>query len=132
MVIVCCGFSLRRKRFVEAFWILYFAHSSLASARHIPLFMIVASPAIAQEASKWWNIYFADAPRNSVRNILHSLSADVAIGFRRTTFWIVAGAIPVVALTAAQALAVRFRENISDRHCESARTADCRLAAIHF
>ena len=100
--LVCGGLLLMRKRFVEALWIFYFAHSSLASARHIPLFMIVAAPAIAQEASKWWDLYFADAPRNSIRNILHSLSADVALGFRRTTFWIIVGAIPIVSVTAAQ------------------------------
>jgi hypothetical protein len=100
--IICAGLLISRKRFVEPLWILYFAHSSLASARHIPLFMIVAAPVIAQEATRWWNTYFQDAPKNSIRDILHSLSADVAVGFRRATFWIVAGMVPVVAVTASQ------------------------------
>lgn len=98
--LICSGLLMSRRRFVEALWILYFAHSSLASARHIPLFILVAAPAIAQEATGWWNFYFAGAPKNSVRDILQSLSADVAVGFRRTTFWIAAGLLPVVALTA--------------------------------
>ena len=57
--IVCAGFLLARKRYVEALWILYFAHSALTSARHIPLYLIVASPIIAMEATSWWNIFFA-------------------------------------------------------------------------
>ena len=100
--IMCAGFLLRRKRFVEALWIIYFAHSALSSARHIPLFLIVASPFIAMEATEWWNSVFENAPRKSIRSIFQALAADVAIGFRRTTVWIVLGAIPVIAVTASK------------------------------
>ena len=47
--IVCAGLAMSRKKYVEALWIFYFAHSALTSARHIPLFLIVASPAIGVE-----------------------------------------------------------------------------------
>ena len=72
------------------------------SARHIPLFLIAASPAIAVEATRWWNFFCADRPKNSIPGILHSLSADVAVGLRRTTFWIVVGVIPIVLITTAK------------------------------
>jgi hypothetical protein len=98
--IACAGFLASRKRFVETLWILYFAHSALTSARHIPLFLIIASPAIAGEATRWWNAAFEAAPRNSIRHIFHSLAADVAVGFRRTTVWIVIAAVPLTAITA--------------------------------
>jgi hypothetical protein len=100
--IACAGFLLARKRYVEALWILYFAHSALTSARHIPLYLIVASPIIAVEMTSWWNAVFANSPKNSIRSILNALSVDVAVGFRRSTFWLAPGLILSVALTAAQ------------------------------
>lgn len=100
--ILCAGFLIRRKQFVEALWILYFAHAALSSARHIPLFLIVASPSIALEATQWWNRWCEGAPQNSIRSIFHALAADIAIGFRRTTVWIFIAAIPVVAITASK------------------------------
>ena len=100
--IICAGLAMGRKRYVDALWILYFAHSALTSARHIPLFMIAASPAIAMELTRWWDAWCVKQPRNSVPAILHALSADVALGLRRTTFWIVAGVVPVVLLTTAK------------------------------
>jgi hypothetical protein len=109
--IVCAGLSMVRRRFVEALWILYFAHASLSSARHIPLFMIAAAPVVAAEATRWWNSFFGDRPRNSVPDILHSLSKDVALGLRRTTFWIVAGAIPVILFTTARSWPTDFGQS---------------------
>jgi hypothetical protein len=100
--IVCAGFLLARKRYVESLWILYFAHSALSSARHIPLYLIVASPIIAIEATSWWRKVFTVAPKDSVRGILDALSVDVARGFRRSTFWLAPGIALAVAMTAAQ------------------------------
>jgi hypothetical protein len=98
--IVCAGLLITRRRLVEALWILYFAHAALSSARHIPLFMIIASPIVAMEATRWWNGYFKNSPKLSIRHILHALSDDVTVGFRRTTFWIAVGLAPVIAITA--------------------------------
>ena len=100
--IVCAGFLITRKRYVEALWILYFAHSALSSARHIPLYLIVASPIIAIEATSWWNKVFARAHKQSIRGILDALSVDVAVGFRRSTFWLAPGIVLAVAITTAQ------------------------------
>ena len=100
--IICAGFLLVRKRYVESLWILYFAHAALTSARHIPLFLIVSSPIIAMEATSWWNVFFATAPRNSIRQILDALSHDVCVGFRRSTVWLAPGIALAVTLTAAQ------------------------------
>ena len=117
--VICAGFLLARKRYVESFWILYFAHAALTSARHIPLYLIIASPIIAMEATSWWNDVFANAPKNSVRGILDALAFDVCIGFRRSTFWLAPGMPLAVAVTAPAALALRFCQNIS--HSESWR-----------
>jgi hypothetical protein len=100
--IVCAGLAISRKKYVEALWIFYFAHSALTSARHIPLFLIAASPAIGVEMTRWWNFLCANRPRTSIPGILHSLAADVAVGLRRTTFWIVIGVFPIVLITTAK------------------------------
>jgi hypothetical protein len=100
--VVCAGFAMSRRRYVEGLWVLYFAHSALSSARHIPLFLIVAAPVIAEETTRWWESWCRSYPRNSVPDILNSLSQDVAAGLRRTTFWVLAGVVPMLLLTTAK------------------------------
>jgi hypothetical protein len=101
IALACVGLLVVRRNFVEALWVLFFAHQSLTSARHIPLFVLIASPVIAAEATAVWNRTVAGAPRKSIRHILHELGLDAAAGFRRTTFWIVAGLVPAIAYTTA-------------------------------
>ncbi|HYP07909.1 MAG TPA: hypothetical protein VER03_16880 [Bryobacteraceae bacterium] len=100
--IACAGFSLARRRVVEALWVLYFAHAALTSARHIPLYILAAAPLIASEATRWWDSLCGGRPRNSLPNILDAISKDLTIGLRRTTFWLVAGSIAVVFTTTAK------------------------------
>ncbi len=100
--VICAGFLLTRKRYVESFWVLYFAHAALTSARHIPLYLIIASPIIAREGTSWWNAVFANAPKKSVRGILDALAFDVCIAFRRSTLWLAPGILLAVAVTAPQ------------------------------
>jgi hypothetical protein len=48
---------LSRRRVTEALLILFWAHQSLGSIRHITVFATLASPIIAEEATrvwKWW------------------------------------------------------------------------------
>ena len=108
--VICAGLSMTRKRWVEALWVTYFAHMSLMSVRHAPLYMIVAAPVIAMEATRWWNHFLAGEDRTSIKNILFSVSNDVARGMRRTTVWIVLGAIAVVSVTTAKTWPSDFGE----------------------
>ena len=130
--IVCAGFLLARKRYVEALWILYFAHSALTSARHIPLYLIVASPIIAVELTSWWNNLFANAPKNSIRSILNALSVDVAVGFRRSTFWLAPGLVLAVAITTAQHWPSDFAKTFPIHMVATHAGANYRVAPIHF
>jgi hypothetical protein len=100
--VICAGFLIVRKRYVESFWVLYFAHTALTSARHIPLYLIVTSPIIATEATSWWNAFFANAPKKSIRGILDALAYDVCIAFRRSTLWLAPGILLAIAATAPQ------------------------------
>lgn len=79
---------LRKRRIVEALWVLFFAHSSLTSVRHAPLFCLLAVPLIADELSSAWRTAAEKLPRGSLVGTLHTLGVDLAIPFRRTSVWI--------------------------------------------
>ncbi|MCC6293568.1 MAG: hypothetical protein IT164_13035 [Bryobacterales bacterium] len=78
---------LARRRVVEPLWILFWAHQSLTSARHITLFAALAGPLVAIEATRLWEQATAGGGRKSVRTILHSLSLDLSAGMRWSSVW---------------------------------------------
>jgi hypothetical protein len=81
------GLLFRRHRITEAVWVLFFAHQALGSVRHVPIFVIVAAPLIAQEISAWWRKWTAGAGKSSPVGIINQMSADFVPGFRRTSVW---------------------------------------------
>ncbi len=78
---------LQRGRAVEAGWILLWAHLSLASVRHIPIFVAVAAPVTAAEASRLWRRCARRAAAGSPARMLERIGADWGGGFRRTSVW---------------------------------------------
>lgn len=85
--LVLAGLLWKKQRISEALWILFLAHSSLLSARHAPLFAVVAAPLIASEASAWWKTAAANRSRSSVIRILYQIGDDLTRGFRWTSLW---------------------------------------------
>ncbi len=85
--IMVAGSLLRRRQVVEALWILFFAHMSLSSVRHVPVFVTIAAPVIAWELGSWWLAATADAKKSSLPGILNQMAADSMQGFRRTSLW---------------------------------------------
>ena len=85
--LIAAGALLRRRRIVEAMWIVFFAHMALSSVRHVPVFVTVVGPVIAFEIASWWTSATAGAPRKSLLLILNQMAADAAPGFRRTSLW---------------------------------------------
>jgi len=85
--LIACGLLLRRRLFAEALWVIFLAHSSLISVRHVPLYAAVAAPLVACEISEWWRAGVACMKKSSALRILHQLGADLAPGFRRTSMW---------------------------------------------
>lgn len=86
--LVSCGFLLWRRQIPEALWILYWAHSGLSSARHVPLYAIIAAPIVAAEGTRLWNAVVAGRDKKSILTLLNDLSIDFGRGFCRTTGWI--------------------------------------------
>lgn len=88
---------LARRRIVEGLWILFFAHMSLTSARHVPVFIAVATPSIALQLSEWWAAATAAARKNSLAGIINAMAADSLAAFRRTSIWPLAAAAALIA-----------------------------------
>ncbi len=74
-----------------------------ARARHIPLYLIVASPIIAIEATSWWNTVFANAPKTvDSRHIGCALASMSRWGSAGRRFGWRPGIVLAVVVTAAQ------------------------------
>ena len=85
--LVAAGSLMRRRKVVEGLWILFCAYLSLSSVRHVPVFIAVTLPLIADEISGWWNAWTHDAAKKSLPGILAAMGADSAASFRRTSVW---------------------------------------------
>jgi type IV secretory pathway VirB2 component (pilin) len=85
--LIAAGFLFRRRRVVEGLWIVFFAHMSLASVRHVPVYVTVAAPLIAREIAQWWNAWTASVRKGSIAGILNQMAADSIAGFRRSSIW---------------------------------------------
>jgi hypothetical protein len=96
---MCAGLLISRRAFAEAFVIGFFAHMSLTSARHVPLYVIVAAPIIAMELTRLWTRWAVLQSRQSIGAILDQLSWDFGAGFHRMTVFLPAGLAAVVLLT---------------------------------
>jgi hypothetical protein len=92
------GVLFRRKQVAEGLWILFFAHMSLNSVRHVPIFVTIAAPLIAIEVAAWWSTWSGKASRTSLVAVLNQIAADAAPGFRRTSLWPVAVVLALVVI----------------------------------
>lgn len=80
------GLLLKRK-FAPALLIGYFAHASLASARHIPIYLIASMPFIATGMNELWARWVEGRSKHSIPVILDGMGTTLSQGFRRTTLW---------------------------------------------
>lgn len=87
--LVAAGLALRRKQFVGPLLILFWAHSSLVSARHIPIFVALALPFLADEIQGAWMAWTSGAGKKSTLGILEGLAREAQPGLHRTSVWAV-------------------------------------------
>ncbi|MGQ9919413.1 MAG: hypothetical protein ACUVS7_18595, partial [Bryobacteraceae bacterium] len=85
--VAACGVLLLQRQIVRVLWILFWAHASLQSARHIPLFAAVALPFLAAELQRLWDGWARRAGRRSVAATLAELAGDASPHLRRTSLW---------------------------------------------
>ena len=79
---------LRKKRIADALLLLFLAHSALMSVRHATIFCLAGVPLIAEEISCQWTRISARMPRKSILATVHTMGADLAKPFRRSTAWV--------------------------------------------
>ena len=77
----------RQRRIAELLMILFWAHSALVSTRHVPLYVIVAAPICAQEATRWWTLWSAGFTRRSIGGTLRDCLHDFSAGPQRMSLW---------------------------------------------
>lgn len=83
--VIVAGALIRQRRVVEALWILFWAHMSLTSVRHAPIFVTVTAPILASEISAWWTTATAGAGKASLVGIVNQMAADSLPAFRRSS-----------------------------------------------
>jgi len=81
------GVMLSRRQFVAPLWILFWAHASLQSARHIPLFVGVAMPFVAALIQRAWDDWASRAGRRSAPAVLSALAEEAAPQLQRVSLW---------------------------------------------
>jgi hypothetical protein len=79
---------IRTRHLVEPLWILFLAYASLSSVRHAPIFILVAAPIIALEASRWWNSAARDRSRASTLGLLHEVTGNLSTMLSGTSAFI--------------------------------------------
>jgi hypothetical protein len=77
----------QRMRLAELLLILFWAHSALVSARHVPLYVIVAAPICAAEASRWWAEWSAGFSHRSIGGTLRDCLHDFSSRPQRSSLW---------------------------------------------
>lgn len=91
---VAAGWRLRRKELVGPALILFWGHECLVSARHIPLFLTLALPVVAEELGRLWTDWTERAGRKSVAGILGRMARDAQPAIARASVWV---AVPFLA-----------------------------------
>ncbi len=89
---------VRRGNWADALLVVGWAHLSLGSVRHVPIFLLVAAPILAGELTAWWNELSPRLPRRALLRTLDHLSSDLRPGFVRNSVWVVAPVLLLVAL----------------------------------
>lgn len=91
--LIASGYYLMRRRFVEPLLMLFWAHSSLVSARHLPLYCAVAAPLVAGLLAEFWRKWTAGQKKSSFAGIMDGLAADTLPSMKRMSVW---AALPIV------------------------------------
>lgn len=85
-----------RRRWTECLWIVFFAYAGLTSARHIPLFVIVALPPIGAMLTDVWAHWTAGRSRTSVLGVLAEISGKLSGKLQPLSAWSAVAIVAVV------------------------------------
>jgi hypothetical protein len=86
---------VRRGNWADALLVIGWAHLSLSSVRHVPIFLLVAVPILAGELSSWWREIVPGLSKRAVLRTFDGLSGDLQPGFARNSAWLL---LPIAVL----------------------------------
>ncbi len=87
--------AVRRGEWADTLLILGWAHFSLTSVRHVPIFLLVAAPMLTFELSAWWRESSVGLSKRSISKTFATLSADLRPKFLANSVWVL---VPVLLL----------------------------------
>ncbi len=87
---------IRTQHLVEPLWIVFLAYASLTSVRHDTIFVLVAAPIIAMEASQWWASVAGGRSRTSLLGLLDDITQKFSTRLRGTSAFIPAFMVVLV------------------------------------
>lgn len=103
---------LARRRIFPVLLILFWAHAALTSVRHVPLFLIVAAPYVAEWLTEAWRRFIEPAPPSTVRGVFAALARDMTPACARSSLWI---ALAAVALALAPDAWIRWPKDFPEQ-----------------
>jgi hypothetical protein len=121
--VLVAGAAVRRRDFGRALLLAGWAHAALVSVRHVPVFALVAAPAIASQASLWWRGWAETRPARSLAGIAGRLASEHSSAARSLSLWPAAVVLALVLLPLPWPRdfpAAKFPTAIVDRHPELA------------
>jgi hypothetical protein len=86
---------VRAGQWADAALVIGWAHLSLGAVRHVPVFLLVASPILAAELTCLWNEHIAGLSKRAVLRTFDALSRDLLPRFAANSIWVV---VPVLLL----------------------------------
>ena len=78
----------RQRQLHSLLILLFWAHAALVSARHVPLYALVAAPICAEQVSRWWTAWSSGFDRRSVLGTLRDCLRDFSAGPQRSSLWV--------------------------------------------
>lgn len=78
---------LARREWHTVLWLLFFGAGSLVSARHVPIFIIIALPPIALELSSLLDAWAASAGRKSTAEVLRDIAGKATSRLAPISAW---------------------------------------------
>jgi len=85
--LLVAGWLLSKKRLADALPVVFWAHCSLVSVRHAPVFAVACAPLLAAELSGVWERWAGSLAPRSIPAVVAATSRDLTAGFRRATAW---------------------------------------------
>jgi hypothetical protein len=99
-----------RSEWAQALWILFFGAASLVSARHVPIFVIVALPFIAVEATALFDAFARSQGPKSVAAVIQDVAARTLARLQPVSIW------SPIAVVAVALLCTTFPSDLSAKY----------------